>query len=161
MINTAEVEAALMGSILADPAGQIPLAMADGVAADWFCDDPWAVTWLAIRAIWERGAAGDTDAVAILAEARRIAQDPETKLPANRLATFDAYQRAIDLGAGTISAHVDTLKRAVLERRIRAMLGKEASKFQTEHAAVVGVAMREGLDRILGDDVSSKKSRRA
>lgn len=152
-------ERALVGIVLADVPATLPVAMAAGVRADWFVDDPWGLVWAALEKIWARGDAATADAVSVYTEAQRLAADPDNKLPASRLVASiisDAVDNA-EIGAH-VESHVADLRSAYVARRIRAELRRCEAMFATyRDAAQVGVEMRRALDSVLSDTSGTKK----
>lgn len=159
MTDTAKTEAALIGIILADVPGVLPVAMAAGVRASWFRTDPWAVVWLALERAWKSGHADKADAVSIFEAAKKIAASPDNKMPAANLTaeTISDVVGSAEVG-GYAEAHIAALKSAHIERRIRETMAANEKLFAcTADAAEVGVAMRRALDDVLADAVASKK----
>ena len=159
MTDTANTEAALIGVILADVPGVLPVAMAAGVRVGWFSTDPWGVVWLALERVWRDGGADKADAVSVFELAKKIAADPEIKISAARL-TAESISAAVSNAevGGYAESHIAALKSAYIERRIRRAMAEHERLFaSTVDAAEVGVAMRTALDSVLADAIDGKK----
>ena len=156
MMPTGEIEAALIGALLSDPAAYLAVAVEHGVRREWFSDDVWGVTWAAFAEIWKRGEAETAEAALVLAEARRIAaadKDPSLKdrLDAGR------YSDVIEHSGFAVASYCSELKDAFLKKNIRALLNREMKQADVSSAEAVGIAIRTGLDGILESASSARE----
>ena len=156
--SDSDIEKALMGVILANVPGTLAAAVAGGVKADWFANDPWPVVWAALERIWKDGKAATADAASVLVLAERMNADPKNDDPAEKLdagTLSDAMDNVI-IG-DSVEAHVANLRMAYLSRRIRRTLRDKERMFACKDPAEVGAEMRNALDAILAEAVADRK----
>ena len=153
-----DIERALMGVLLADVPNTLPVAMAGGVRESWFEHDPWPVVWRAMERIWRDGKAGTADAASVLVLAQKLNADPKNKEVMSKLdaGTLSAAMDRADIGAYAES-HIADLRALHTERRIKAAMAEVPKKLFFSDPAMVGAELRNDLDSILADSVSSKK----
>lgn len=158
MIDPAKSELAFFSALLSSPASEMPKALDAGVEADWFTVDPWAVVWLACRAIWDRGGIETADAVSIYQEAKRVAaSEAGREYPATALANTLAIEQALEVVASSVEPHIAELREARMERRWRATIAEVA-----RHEAAGGIEnaltiARGRIDEILGAEIARRE----
>lgn len=156
MVDTADIESALIGSVLADPAANLPIAMSAGVRRTWFCDDAWAVTWDALSAIWDRGDAETADSTVVLAEAKKLAARVEDPTVRDRV-SVSLFSSAIEGAGVAVGSYCAELKDAYLKRSLRGLLNREMVQADASSAEALGVSIRAGLDRLLSEATAGRE----
>ena len=155
-MTSVETEAALIGAILADVPGMLPLAMAHGVRREWFTDDVWGVTWAALAAIWDKGGAESADETVVLNAARRLAAKEDDPTLRDRVSAA-AYSSAIEGAGVALDAYCGDLKDTYLKKKLRALLNREMKMAESSSADAIGVSIRAGLDGLLEEATAGKE----
>lgn len=152
-------ETAVIGLLLAEPAECVPEAMRLGVKAEWFTDDTWRVFWIAIDRLWHRGAIGEADAMAIYTEARKVSEEPEITKRYSARVDVKKVESAITqtTAPNALPYHIDQLRQADIERRVRAAGLAASTAFAHRDAVETAIALRAEIDSILAGEVSSRK----
>lgn len=156
--DVADIEAALIGAVLASPAEMAAAAIRRGVKAEWFEAECWEATWTAVAAMFGDGRIATADAVTILNETRRIlgTEAGQKKWPGARVSAED-YQRAIDRGAYDVAGLARDLREVAMARAVRgAMNAAHVALGNTSPEVVIG-ELRRSLDSILAGAVNGKR----
>ena len=120
-------EGAVLGSIMLEANRCLPLAIKNGVAADWFSHDTEALVWCAILDLWSERK--PVDAISVLECARRIAARPKHPQSSVKISAAD-IQAMIDVVASTshFEHYLRIVSSATLVRRIK----KAGARFSDE-----------------------------
>jgi len=155
-MTVTETETALLGAVLADVPGALPVAMARGVRREWFTDDVWAVTWDALAAIWDKGKAESADETVVLNAARRLAAKDSDPTLKDRVSAA-RFSSAIESAGVAVDAYCLDLKDAYLKKKLRALLNREMKQAEASSADALGVSIRAGLDGLLEEATAGKE----
>lgn len=152
-----DYEKSLIGSILNRPGEMMVRALDLGVRASWFEEDVWSLTYSALLSLWERGEIDGVNVPTIMAEARRIAENPNDKRSAEGVCVA-LYEQAVEMSAYDISTTARLMRNGWLERMAKKAIADAFKEFpQYADSSDVLSTARGKLDKILGDSVSAKK----
>ncbi len=151
-----KIEASIIGSVLLDPERCLPLAVREGVAADWFTEERRGLVWDAIMALW--AARKGVDPVAVLVVGRRIAAKPKSRYEGTELSGLE-IQGYLDQTPTTahFEYYLNLGRGATMTRRIKkagARWSKDLSEGVPPEEAARAYAME--LTRILSATAASK-----
>lgn len=94
-MEEATIERAMLGAILMEPERCLPLAVADGMAADWYTEDARALTWTAIADLWTERK--PVDPMTVMERAKQLSARPKHSLSGVKLMASDVQAYIDDL----------------------------------------------------------------